>query len=103
VVQWNSGAVVQIRWIMGLAISPSLQSLAFQKGTETRPVVYALSLRTGAGEDPPEHRLLGHWQYLVDHVEARLDNLRVDVRAKDQGDGSSTLVVGKQNVGAKDE
>jgi len=74
VVQWNSGAVVQIRWIMGLAISPSLQSLAFQKGTETRPVVYALSLRTGAGEDPPEHRLLGHWQYLVDHVEARLDN-----------------------------
>jgi len=39
------------------------------------------------GEDPSEHRPLGYWQSLVDHVEARLDNLRVDVHAKDQGDG----------------
>jgi len=30
----------------------------------------------GAGEDPPDYRLLGYWQSLVDHVEARLYHLR---------------------------
>jgi len=33
-------------------------SLALQ--TQIRPVVYALSLSTGVGEDPPGHRLLSH-------------------------------------------
>jgi len=59
------------------------QSLAFQKETEPQPVAYALSLRTGAKENLPEHRFLGYWQSLIDHVEARLYHLRVDVRAQD--------------------
>jgi len=82
---WIAGPV-QIRRTVGLNIPPPLQSLALQKmkETELRPVAYASSLRTGAGEDPPEHRLLGYWQSLVDHVEARLYHLRVDVRAQDQ-------------------
>jgi len=59
-VQLDSGAGVQIRRTVGLNNPPPLQSLALQKETEPRPV--ALSLRIGAGEDPPEHRLLGYWQ-----------------------------------------
>jgi len=72
-VQLESGAGVQIRRTVGLNIPPPLQSLAFQKETEPRPVAYAV--RRGAGENPPEHRLLGYWQSLVDHVEARLYHL----------------------------
>jgi len=82
-VQLDSGAGDQIRLTVGLNIPPPLQSPALQKETEPRPVAYALSLRTGAGENPPQHRLLGYWQSLVDHVEARLYHLRVDFRAQD--------------------
>jgi len=85
-VQWDSGAVVQIRWTVGLNILAPFQSLALQRMTETR---LRLKLACRRQEDPPEHRLLGHWQSLVDHVEAGLNNLRVDVRAKDQVYGCS--------------
>jgi len=60
-VQLDSGAGVQISRTMGLNNPPPLQSLALQEEAKTRLVAYALSMRTGAGEDPPEHRLLSYW------------------------------------------
>jgi len=85
--QLDSGSGIQIPRTVGLNIPPPLQSLALQKETEPRPVAYALSLRTGAGEDSPKHRILGYWQSLVDHVDARLYHLRVDVRTQDKVNG----------------
>jgi len=51
--------------VVGNMLKNTKNIIFLQKKTETQPMVYASSLRAGAGEDPPEHRLLGHWQSLV--------------------------------------